>query len=294
MIKRHTRFPVIIITAAVVLLLPRVTLPGESGTDFMIDLWKYRTSEENTGLLTGRPSHKLPESPPAITVNVIGTVDCLQALPLHPNDIIEVKLLDFASRDASVMITGQKITSPGQIPIPFKLTYDPARINPAHHYAVQARIMRNGEPAFINSAPCFVITHGYPKTVRVLVEKTNSTQPARADNGLLLPQTDSMYIGTYARSYRGAGGPVKETLRVLNDHSIELHSKCSQQDVKQTGVWSLENRLLAVTVTSKNGEQINPERIIFELQEDRLVAVEYAVSVHGRNYSFARASGQKQ
>ena len=123
MIKRHTRFPVIIviiITAAVMLLLPRVTLPGESGTDFMIDLWKYRTSEENTGLLTGRPSHKLPESPPVITVNVIGTVDCLQALPLHPNDIIEVKLLDFASRDASVMITGQKITSPGQIPNPLQ------------------------------------------------------------------------------------------------------------------------------------------------------------------------------
>ena len=130
MIKRHTRFPVIIviiITAAVMLLLPRVTLPGESGTDFMINLWKYRTSEENTGLLTGRPSHKLPESP-VIAVNVIGTVDCLQALPLHPNDIIEVKLLDFASRDASVMITGQKITSPGQIPIPFKLTYDPAKL----------------------------------------------------------------------------------------------------------------------------------------------------------------------
>lgn len=274
------------IAAALCLFLPHSSFPGEPGADFMLDLWKYRTGEADTGLLTGRPSRKIPDAPPGVFASVSGSIVCRQHLVLRPNDIIDVVLLDFAARDAAAVITNQKITSPGQIPIPFKLAYEPAKINPAHHYTVQARIMRNGEPAFINSAPCFVITHGYSNTVRVIVEKTNTTQPSRAEKGLLLPQPGSLYIGTYTRSYHGAGGTVTETLRVLNDHSMELYSKYLQGDIKQTGVWSMENNLLAVTVTSKDGEQVNPNRIVFELQDDRLVAIEYDRAVYGSHYTF--------
>ena len=174
MIKRYAKVLVIIFAAAFSLLLPRSS-SGELGTDFMLDLWKYRTGEADTGLLTGRPSRKMPDAPPVVLASVSGSIDCRQDLALHSNDVIDVVLLDFAARDAAAVITSQKITSPGQIPIPFKLTYDPARINPAHHYTVQARIMRNGEPAFINSAPCFVITHGYSNAARVIVEQTKNT-----------------------------------------------------------------------------------------------------------------------
>jgi len=180
MIKRYAKVLVIIFTAAFSLLLPHSSFPGELGTDFMIDLWKYRTGEEDTGLLTGRPSRKMPDAPPVVFASVSGSIDCRQLIVLRPNDIIDVVLLDFAARDTVGVITDQKITSPGQTPIPFKLTYEPARINPAHHYTVQARIMRNGEPAFTNSKPCFVITHGYSNTARVIVEQTKNTLPSPA------------------------------------------------------------------------------------------------------------------
>jgi len=180
MIKRYAKVLVIIFAAAFSLLLPRSSSSGELGTDFMLDLWKYRTGEADTGLLTGRPSRKMPDAPPVVFASVSGSIDCRQDLALHSNDVIDVVLLDFAARDAAAIITSQKITSPGQIPIPFKLTYDPARINPAHHYTVQARIMRNGEPAFINSTPCFVITHGYSNAARVIVEQTKNTLPSPA------------------------------------------------------------------------------------------------------------------
>ncbi|MCX5903252.1 MAG: hypothetical protein NTV89_07215, partial [Proteobacteria bacterium] len=98
MIHLYAKLLALIIAVIVFLLLPHSSVLGELGTDFMIDLWKYRTGEADTGLLTGRPSQKLPESPPVITVSVTGTVECLQALPLHPNDVIEVQLLDFSSR----------------------------------------------------------------------------------------------------------------------------------------------------------------------------------------------------
>jgi|GEM_PF-1225566 len=293
MINKDFKRLVLSITMALGLMLPHDIFPGELGTDFMIDLWKYRTGEENTGLLIGRPSQKLPESPPIITVTVTGTVDCLQSLPLHANDVIEVQLLDFSSRSSAAVIAYQKITSAGNMPIPFKLTYDPARINPTHHYTVQARIMRNGEPAYCNTSPAFVVTHGYARNVRVLVAAAGSERAARADyDSMVSPShADSrVYIGTYSRSFIGAGGKVEETLHVLRNNSVEILSRYSKGIVKQTGVWSMEKNLLAVTVTHKNEEPVNPERIVFELKEDGLAAVEYDRAAHGPHFSFNRIS----
>ncbi len=296
MINKDFKRLVLSITAALGLMLPHDIFPGELGTDFMIDLWKYRTGEENTGLLTGRPSQKSPESPPVITVTVTGTVDCLQALPLHPNDVIEVQLLDFSSRSSAAVIAYQQITSVRNIPIPFKLTYDPARINPVHHYTVQARIMRNGEPAYCNTSPSFVVTHGYARNVRVLVAAAGGERAARADHDPMVSPSHAdsrLYIGTYTRSFIGAGGKVEETLHVLRNNSVELLSRYSKGIVKQTGVWSMEINLLAVTVTHKNGEPINPERIVFELKGDGLAAVEYDRAAHGPHFSFNRTGEQE-
>ena len=296
MINLYAKLFALIIAVSVSLLLPRSSFPGELGTDFMIDLWKYRTGEENTGLLTGRPSQKLPEAPPVIMVSITGTVDCLKALPLHPNDVIEVQLLDFSSRSSAAVIAYQQITSARNIPIPFKLTYDPAKINPVHHYTVQARIMRNGEAAYCNTSPSFVVTHGYARNVRVLVAAAGSERAARADYDSMVspsPADSRVYIGTYTRSFIGAGGTVEETLYVLRNNSVELLSRYSKGIVKQTGVWSMEKYLLAVTVTHKNGEPVNPERIVFELKGTSLVAVEYARAAHGPHFSFNRTGGQE-
>jgi len=296
MINLYAKLFALIIAVSISLLLPCSSFPGELGTDFMIDLWKYRTGEADTGLLTGKPSQKLPESPPIITVTVTGTVDCLQALPLHPNDVIEVQLLDFSSRSSAAVIAYQQITAARNIPIPFKLTYDPARINPTHHYTVQARIMRNGEPAYCNTSPAFVVTHGYARNVRVLVEESANWRASRTDPNsplLLSPAHARTYIGTYTRSFIGAGGKVEETLQVLRNNSVELLSRYSKGIVKQTGVWSMEKNLLAVTVTHKNGEPVNPERIVFDLKGDGLAAVEYDRAAHGTHFSFNRTGGQE-
>jgi putative lipoprotein len=296
MIHKYIKRLVITITVALCLILPHSSFAGDLGSDFMIDLWKYRTGEANTGLLTGRPSQNLPEAPPVITVNVTGTIDCLQALPLNPNDVIEVQLLDFSSRSSAAVIAYQQITAARNIPIPFKLTYNPASINPVHHYTVQARIMRNGEPAYCNTSPAFVVTHGYAGNIRVLVSAAGGERAARADyDSMVSPShADSrVYIGTYTRSFTGAGGTVEETLRVLSDHTMELYARYAKGAVKQSGVWSMEINLLAVTVTHKNGEPVNPERIVFELKGDCLAAVEYDRAAHGPHFSFNRTGGQK-
>jgi hypothetical protein len=205
-----------------------------------------------------------------------------------------VQLLDFSSRSSAAVIAYLKITTARTMSVPFTLSYDPAKINPAHHYTVQARIMRNGEPAYENTAPAFVLTHGYGGNVRVLVAEAGGKRAA-ADAAESLSRAGSQsYIGTYTRKFTGAGGgTVEETLRVLKNHTMELHARSGRIDVQQSGVWSLELKRLAVTITQKNGEPVNPERIVFELKGAGLAAVEYNTAAHGREYSFIRAASER-
>jgi hypothetical protein len=55
----------------------------------------------------------------------------------------------------------------------------------------------------------------------------------------------------------------------------------------------MEKYLLAVTVTHKNGEPVNPERIVFEQKGDGLAAVEYDRAAHGPHFSFNRTGEQE-
>jgi uncharacterized lipoprotein YbaY len=278
-------------------LLPHAGFGGETGSDRMFDFWKYQSGHEDKGLLTGKPSHEKPAEPPGMTASVRGTITYWQRIAMMPSDIVEVQLMDVSPQNsAPVVIAQNKITPRNQMPISFKLAYDPAKINPAHQYSIQARILRNGQPAFINRSPCFVITHGYANYADIIVKMTDTQPAVRAEEDSLLPPSigdPKAYLGTYTRSFTG-GGASKETLHVLSDNSIELQSRYSQGTLKQTGVWTLEKKLLVVTVTQKNGEQINPDRIVFELQGTRLIAVEYDIKDYGPDYSFTRLTSSIQ
>ena len=77
---------------------------------------------------------------------------------------------------------------------------------------------------------------------------------------------------------------------------MELQSSYSKGLVQQDGVWSLEGKHLAVTLTQTNGEYMNPERMVFELKGNKLEAVEYDRYAHGPQYIFTCTvvSGQKK
>jgi uncharacterized lipoprotein YbaY/phosphoserine phosphatase len=102
---------------------------------------------------------------------VSGTVFYLQRIALPPDASVEVKLVDISKQDVPVVtIAEQKITNPGQVPIPFELRYDPAKIDPRMTYAVQARIDQGGKLLFISTQVFPVITRGNPKHLEVKVE----------------------------------------------------------------------------------------------------------------------------
>jgi hypothetical protein len=175
------------------------------------------------------------------------------------------------------------------VPVPFKISYNPAKINPTHTYAVRARILRNGQVKFVNKAPCYVITRGHPSTAEILLAKTENksvdeTRPSASGAG-------GGFIGTYTRTFIGAGGTVDETLSIASDETVKLHSIYTKGAVQWAGVWSLEGKRLAVTLAQKNGEYVNPQRIVFELKSNELIAVEYDSNIYGNHYVFTRSAG---
>jgi len=109
--------------------------------------------------------------PNEIQAAVSGTVFYLQRIALPPDVSVAVKLVDISKQDVSaVTIAEQKITHPGQVPIPFELQYDPDKIDPRMTYAVQARIEQGGKLLFISNRTFPVITRGNPKHVEVKVD----------------------------------------------------------------------------------------------------------------------------
>jgi putative lipoprotein len=114
---------------------------------------------------------------------VTGTVTYLQRSALPPDAVVTVKLADVSKADASAeVISEQTIPTEGkQVPFPYSLPYDPAKIVESNTYVVQARIEAGGKLLFINTTAYPVITRGNPtENVEVIVEPVGETpqQPA--------------------------------------------------------------------------------------------------------------------
>jgi len=118
-----------------------------------------------------------------IKASVSGTVSYLQRIALPPDASVAVKLVDISKQDVpAVTIAEQKITHPGQMPIPYELRFDPEKIDPRMTYAVQARIEQGGKLLF-NSTQVFpVITRGNPSYMEVKVEPVKKTREIEEKN----------------------------------------------------------------------------------------------------------------
>lgn len=103
---------------------------------------------------------------------VIGTVTYRPRIALPPNAVVEVSLVDVSRADApAITLASQRIVTGGrQVPIPFQLVYNPDSIDERYSYAVQARIMVDGELRFINTSRVAVLTQGHPSQVEVVVD----------------------------------------------------------------------------------------------------------------------------
>jgi putative lipoprotein len=111
------------------------------------------------------------------TARVTGSVAYRQRVALAPDARLELQLLDVTRADApAVVIAERTLEAPGQVPIPFDLAYDAARIDGGHRYALAARITEGGALRFINDVSTPVITRGAPSDVALVLRMVSGEE----------------------------------------------------------------------------------------------------------------------
>jgi len=112
-----------------------------------------------------------PPNAPAAASAVSGTVAYRERIAMPENALLTVQLQDVSRADAPAeVVAEQKVTFAGrQVPLPFELTYDPAKIDPKHTYSISARITVDGQLRFLNTSAYRVITQGNPSKVNLLL-----------------------------------------------------------------------------------------------------------------------------
>lgn len=89
--------------------------------------------------------------PPA-KATLEGEAFYLQRIALPPSAVLTVSLQDVSLADApAVALARQSGPITGQVPLPFKLEYDPAQVKPGHRYSVSARVEADGHLLFIST-----------------------------------------------------------------------------------------------------------------------------------------------
>ncbi len=129
---------------------------------------------------TGGAGPPAPETDAVIT----GTVAYRERMALPPDAVVEVRLYDVSRQDAEAPLLAETIVRPEgrQVPLPFELRYDPARITPRGTYAVRATIRSGDRKMFTTDAVHRVITDGNPTRVDLLLRRAGGA-PGGAQGG---------------------------------------------------------------------------------------------------------------
>jgi len=110
--------------------------------------------------------------------SITGTITYLTRMALPPQATIRVQLQDVSRADAPAVIAEEKFTlGARQVPIPFTLKFDPAKIDPKHTYSVSARVMIGTELKFATDQAYPVLTQSKPSKVDLILKPAGAPKP---------------------------------------------------------------------------------------------------------------------
>lgn len=102
-----------------------------------------------------------PAVPEKTLATLEGTITYRQRVALSPEAIVKVWLQDVSKMDAVAEVLDEvEIRSPGQMPIAFRVKYDPERIVASHRYTLLVKIYEGDRTRFLNATSYPVITQG--------------------------------------------------------------------------------------------------------------------------------------
>jgi putative lipoprotein len=122
------------------------------------------------------------EGPSPAAASVKGQVTYRERSALPPDAVVRVRLEAAAEpeRPPRRLSEVEVPTEGKQVPIPFTLSYDAAKILPNKRYQVRAWISSGDQILFASRAPYPVITRGAPAKIEIVVEPAGSNGARRA------------------------------------------------------------------------------------------------------------------
>jgi len=158
-----------------------------------------------------------------------GRVFFRERMALPPRAMVEVRLVDVSRADApSLTIARTRFAAEGRNPIPFVISYDPARILPGRRYGVQARISDGRRLLFISTQAYPVLTGGpdLPNTrpLEIRVDRTRGAEGPRTPQ----PATP---VGRWLAEDIGGRGVLdraQSTLEIAADGGVAGSGGCNR------------------------------------------------------------------
>lgn len=114
------------------------------------------------------PKPVVPEKP---LKTLDGTITYRQRIALSPDAIVKVWLQDVSKMDAVAEVLDEvEIRNPGQVPIAFRVRYDPDRIVEKHRYTLLVKIYEGDRTRFLNATSYPVITQGCTDRCEIVLD----------------------------------------------------------------------------------------------------------------------------
>lgn len=113
---------------------------------------------------------------PGALGTLTGTVSYRQRILLPPSVRGEVRLLDVTEGGAGVELARVELAAPVRVPAPFRMEYDPSRIDPRRNYVLDVALFEplpGGGPGrvwFRTVTPPYVLTHGNPSYLDITLD----------------------------------------------------------------------------------------------------------------------------
>ena len=116
------------------------------------------------------------EAAPVLTTSVGGKLSYRTRQALPPEAVIRVQLVEAASGGTPAKVIGEQVIEAAgkQVPIDFKVAYDPAAISAKKRYQLNAQIEVGGEPVMKSTGTNRVLTAGNPKTRNLVLQPTGA------------------------------------------------------------------------------------------------------------------------
>jgi putative lipoprotein len=157
----------------------------------------------------GEQEHQRASAP----AKVSGEATYLVRMAVPEQALLIVRLEDVSVADAAAAVLGEQVIEMQgrQVPIPFEIAFDPARIDDGHVYVVRASIQVDERLMFVSTQAHPVLTQGSPATIQVLMQPVRSQQPIPAASPL---------VGTYWKLTALGGAPAIDSESGSEPHLV--------------------------------------------------------------------------